>query len=138
MATMTASLAAKRKTMPAEGWEVLRSHFNLVQPGQRPGRFGHRFQGDHQDRKNHCNYSFSDHAFLLPVLDFSSQPTKPLRQTTLLDNLTPRRNSPSRLHSVTMSAPSNAIRSGETQKNHNGQYSDKQKRHHMNLPLFLV
>jgi hypothetical protein len=76
---MTASLAAKRKKMPAESWEVWQSHFDLVQPGQSAGRFGHRFQGDHQDRKNHCNYPFSDHAFLLPVLDFSSQPTKPFR-----------------------------------------------------------
>jgi hypothetical protein len=46
---------SKRKTMPAEGWVVGRSHRSLVQPGQGPGRLGHRFHGDHHDRKNHCN-----------------------------------------------------------------------------------
>jgi hypothetical protein len=34
---------------------------------------------------------------LLPVLDFSSQPTKHFEKTTLLDNLICRRNSPSRI-----------------------------------------
>jgi len=47
-----------------------RSHFNLVQPGQNPDRLGHRFRGDHQDRKNHCNYPFPDHVFLLPRAGF--------------------------------------------------------------------
>jgi hypothetical protein len=61
--------------------------FDLVQPDQSPGRFGHRFQGDNQDRKNRCHYPFPDHAFLLPVLDFLHNRQKHFDKATLLDNL---------------------------------------------------
>jgi hypothetical protein len=57
---------------------------------------------------------------------------------TLLDNLIPDGIGRHAFNSVTMSAPSNAIRSGETQKKHDGQYGDKQKRDHVDLPSFLV
>jgi hypothetical protein len=89
---MTASLV-KLKHDTGGGLRSVGSHFNLVQPGQSPGRFGHRFQGDHQDRKNHCKYPFSDHSFLLPVLDFLHNRQKLFDKATLLDNLICRRTS---------------------------------------------